>query len=103
MEANIKEPINQADLAAYLGISTRQLQRLFKRYLNCSPSRYYLQLRLQRAKDLLQQTSLNILEITSESGFISVSHFSKSYKLYFGYPPSYERNSEIMNSIGLSG
>jgi|TARA_B110000438_G_scaffold171784_1_gene164177 transcriptional regulator GlxA family with amidase domain len=103
MEANIREPINQADLAAYLGLSTRQLQRLFKRYLNCSPSRYYLQLRLQRAKDLLQQTSLNILEITSESGFISVSHFSKSYKSYFGYPPSYERNSEIMNSIGLSG
>ena len=91
MEANIREPINQTDLAAYMGLSTRQLQRLFKQYLSCSPSRYYLQLRLQRAKNLLQQTSLSILEVTDESGFISVSHFSKSYKIYFGYPPSIER------------
>jgi len=91
MEANIREPINQTDLAAYMGLSTRQLQRLFKQYLSCSPSRYYLQLRLQRAKNLLQQTSLSILEVTAESGFISVSHFSKSYKIYFGYPPSIER------------
>ena len=93
MEANIREPINQTDLAAYTGLSTRQLQRLFKRYLSCSPSRYYLQLRLERAKDLLQQTSLSILEGTAESGFISVSHFSKSYKVYFGYSPSIERNN----------
>ena len=91
MEANIREPINQTDLAAYMGLSTRQLQRLFKQYLSCSPSRYYLQLRLQRAKNLLQQTSLSIIEVTAESGFISVSHFSKSYKIYFGYPPSIER------------
>jgi transcriptional regulator GlxA family with amidase domain len=93
MEANIREPINQTDLAAYTGLSTRQLQRLFKQYLSCSPSRYYLRLRLQRAKDLLQQTSLSILEVTAESGFISVSHFSKSYKVYFGYSPSIERNN----------
>ncbi len=99
MEANIREPINQYDLANYSNLSVRQLQRLFKKYLNCSPSRYYLQLRLQRAKDLLQQTSLSILEVTSETGFISVSHFSKSYKVFFGYPPSYERNTAMMKTI----
>ena len=44
MEANIKEPISQEDLASYVGLSRRQLQRLFQRYLFCAPSRYYLQL-----------------------------------------------------------
>jgi AraC family transcriptional regulator, glycine betaine-responsive activator len=99
MEANIREPINQYELATYSDLSVRQLQRLFKKYLNCSPSRYYSQLRLQRAKDLLQQTSLSILEVTSETGFVSVSHFSKSYKVFFGYPPSYERNNAMMGTV----
>lgn len=91
MEANIKEPISQEDLASYVGLSRRQLQRLFQRYLLCAPSRYYLQLRLQRARELLHQTSMSLVEISSLCGFISTSHFSKSYKEYFGHSPSGER------------
>lgn len=91
MEANIREPISQEDLASYIGLSRRQLQRLFQRYLYCAPSRYYLQLRLQRARELLRQTSLSLVEISSLCGFVSTSHFSKSYKEYFGHSPSGER------------
>lgn len=91
METNLEEPINQKELANYVGLSPRQLERLFKKYLLCTPSRYYLQLRLQRAQQLLRQTSLSILEISSVSGFISTSHFSKSYKEVYGYSPSQER------------
>lgn len=91
MEANIREPIVQADLAAYVGVSLRQLQRLFLRYLHCTPSRYYLRIRLSRARELLQQTRLNLVEISSLTGFVSNSHFSKSYKEIHGYPPSRER------------
>lgn len=91
MEANLREPISQEDLAAYVGLSRRQLQRLFHKYLMCAPSRYYLKLRLQRARELLQQTGMSILEVTAESGFVSTSHFSKSYKENFGYSPSLER------------
>lgn len=91
MEANIREPISQQDLADYVGLSTRQLQRLFQRYLLCTPSRYYLQLRLQRARELLRQTSLSVVEISVDTGFVSTSHFSKSYKELYGHSPSVER------------
>lgn len=91
MEANIREPITQTELADYVGLSRRQLQRLFQRYLMCSPSRHYLQIRLARARELLQQTNLPLVDITSRTGFVSSSHFSKSYKELFGYSPSAER------------
>jgi transcriptional regulator GlxA family with amidase domain len=91
MEANIKEPISQVDLADFVGLSRRQLQRLFQKYLLCTPSRYYLQLRLQRARELLKQTDLSLVEISEQSGFVSNSHFSKSYKELYGYSPREER------------
>lgn len=91
MEANIREPISQMDIAAYTGVSRRQLQRLFHRYLLCTPSRYYAQIRLARAREMLHQTSLSLVEIAALTGFISSSHFSKSYKEHFGHSPSAER------------
>jgi transcriptional regulator GlxA family with amidase domain len=91
MEANIKEPISQVELADYVDLSRRQLQRLFQKYLLCTPSRYYLQLRLQRARELLLQTNLGLVEIGAQTGFVSISHFSKSYKEVYGYSPSVER------------
>jgi transcriptional regulator GlxA family with amidase domain len=91
MEANIKEPISQIELADYVDLSRRQLQRLFQRYLLCTPSRYYLQLRLQRAREFLLQTDLSLVEIAAQTGFVSSSHFSKSYKELYGYSPSRER------------
>lgn len=91
MEANIREPISQPELASYVGLSRRQLQRLFQRYLGCTPSRQYSKIRLQRARELLHQTSMNLVEIASLTGFVSSSHFSKCYKEFYGYSPSAER------------
>ena len=91
MEANLEEPIELAEMAAYVGVSRRQLERLFQKYLRCSPSRYYLQLRLTRARQLLKQTSLSIIEVASACGFVSTPHFSKCYREYFGQPPRDER------------
>jgi transcriptional regulator GlxA family with amidase domain len=95
MEANIKEPISQEELSTYVGLSRRQLQRLFQRYLMCAPSRYYLQLRLQRARELLRQTGMSLVEISALTGFVSTSHFSKSYKALYGHSPSAERQLEF--------
>lgn len=95
MEANIREPISQEDLAAYVGLSRRQIQRLFQRYLMCAPSRYYLRLRLQRARELLRQTSIDLVEISALTGFVSTSHFSKSYKAFYGHSPSTERQQKF--------
>ncbi|HJP51415.1 MAG TPA: GlxA family transcriptional regulator [Pseudomonadales bacterium] len=91
MEANIKDEISQEDLAHYSGLSRRQLQRLFQQYLGCTPTRYYQQLRLQRARELLKQTNKSLIEISQLTGFVSTSHFSKSYRKYFGHSPSMER------------
>ena len=95
MEANIKEPIKQEDLVSYVGLSRRQLQRLFQRFLYCTPSRYYLQIRLRRAREFLRQTSMSLVEISASTGFVSSSHFSKSYKEYFGHSPSNERRQDM--------
>jgi transcriptional regulator GlxA family with amidase domain len=91
MESNLEEPIELDELASYVDVSRRQLERLFQRYLLCSPSRYYLKLRLVRARQLLKQTPLSIIEIASVCGFVSTPHFSKCYREYFGVPPRNER------------
>lgn len=91
MEANLEEPINLDELAAFVDLSRRQLERMFQKYLLCSPSRYYLRLRLIRARQLLKQTPISIVELAVLCGFVSTPHFSKCYREYFGVPPSDER------------
>ncbi|MCW4150432.1 MULTISPECIES: GlxA family transcriptional regulator [Halomonadaceae] len=95
MESNLEEPIELDELARYVNVSRRQLERLFQRYLLCSPSKYYLKLRLVRARQLLKQTPLSIIEIASVCGFVSTPHFSKCYREYFGVPPRNERLSGL--------
>jgi len=91
MEANLEEPIELDALSSYVNLSRRQLERLFQKYLNCSPSRYYMKLRLMRARQLLKQTPMSILEVASICGFVSTAHFSKCYREYFGAPPRDDR------------
>jgi transcriptional regulator GlxA family with amidase domain len=103
MEANLREPVGQGELAEYVELSRRQLQRLFDKYLLCSPSRYYLKLRLRRARELLLETRMSIVDITAECGFVSTSNFSKSYKELYGYAPSAERDRQFKsNSQGVT-
>ena len=91
MEENIEEPISPSDLARDVGMSTRQLERLFRRYLNRSPKRYYMGLRLQRARNLLLQTDMTVINVALACGFTSPSHFSKCYRNHFGRTPYRER------------
>lgn len=92
MEANLEELINLDELALLVGVSRRQLERLFKKYLGCVPRRYYLDLRLKKARQLLLQTPSSISEIAIACGFVSASHFSKSYREMFGLSPREERH-----------
>ena len=80
MEINIEDPISPSDLATNVGMSTRQLERLFRRYLNKSPKRYYMGLRLQKARNLLMQTDMSVINVALSCGFSSPSHFSKCYR-----------------------
>ncbi|HLQ85337.1 MAG TPA: GlxA family transcriptional regulator [Salinisphaeraceae bacterium] len=94
MEANLEEPLALDELAFHVDISRRQLERLFRKYLNCPPSRYYLELRLQRARQFLLQTDMPIIDIALACGFSSPPHFSKSYRDFFGRSPSAARRRQ---------
>lgn len=91
MQRNLEEPLRIDEVAHYSGYSSRQLSRLFKRFTGLTPVRYYLNLRLQRARGLLTQTERNIAEIASASGFSSSEQFSKCYKQHFLVAPSIDR------------
>ncbi len=91
MEANLEDPLPQTEIARRTALSTRQLERLFRKYLNTTPTRYYLNLRIARARHLLRQTSLSILSVALACGFVSASHFSKCYRETYGRTPRAER------------
>ena len=95
MEANLEEPITLQELASYVNLSRRQLERLFLKNLHSTPSRYYLKLRLDRARRLLKQTSRSIVEITSMCGFVSTTHFSRCYRKYMGVSPKGDRTRAL--------
>ena len=94
MEANIEEPISPAALARDVGMSTRQLERLFRRYLDRSPKRYYMELRLQKARNLLMQTDMSVINVALACGFASPSHFSKCYRAQYDTTPYRERGTQ---------
>ena len=91
MEENLEEPLARSELARSTGLSTRQLERLFRKYLNRSPARYYLELRLDKARLLLLQTNMSVIDVALACGFVSASHFSKCYRDFFGRTPRKER------------
>ena len=79
------------DLRNAWGISTRQLERLFGQYLERSPSKYYLEMRLQRARNLLLQSEKSVTEIAVATGFRSTTHFARVYRGLFGVSPGGQR------------
>ena len=93
METSIEEPISPATLAKDVGMSTRQLERLFRRYLSRSPKRYYMELRLQKARNLLMQTDMSVINVALACGFASPSHFSKCYRSHYDTAPYRERGA----------
>jgi transcriptional regulator GlxA family with amidase domain len=91
MQANIEEPLPLDEIAKLVGVSRRQIERLFKRYVGQVPTKYYLDMRLRRARELLLQTPMSVMEIAVACGFQSPPHFSKCYRSLFGHSPSTER------------
>ena len=99
MEINIEEPISPSILAKDVGMSTRQLERLFRRYLDRSPKRYYMELRLQKARNLLMQTDMSVINVALACGFASPSHFSKCYRAHYDTTPYRERGSHAAKRV----
>lgn len=91
MEKNIEEPLLISELANHIGISNRELERLFKQHLQQTPKVFYRQLRLEKARWMLQQTRDSVTAISIACGFASLSHFTHSYQKMFSKKPSQER------------
>jgi transcriptional regulator GlxA family with amidase domain len=91
MEENLEQPLSCAELARLSGVSTRQLERLFRKYLGRTPRRYYLELRLNQAHRLLTQSTLPVMEVALACGFVSPSHFAKCYREKFDQVPKSTR------------
>ena len=91
MEANLSEPLSLIEIADHVDLSRRQIERLFRTEMGRSPARYYLEIRLDRARHLLIQSSMPVVEVAVACGFVSASHFSKCYRELYARSPQQER------------
>lgn len=91
MERNIETPLDVEELGDKVGVTRRQLERLFRTHLNDTPSNFYMKLRLTHARRLLQQTDMSITQISVACGFSAAAHFSRAYSSRFGRSPKRDR------------
>ena len=91
MEGNLSEPLSLIEIADHVGLSRRQIERLFRQEMGRSPARYYLEIRLDRARHLLIQSAMPVVDVAVACGFVSASHFSKCYRELYARSPQQER------------
>lgn len=95
MASHLEAPLATATIAYRTGLSARQLERLFQRYLQVTPARYYMRMRLERARDLLLHTNVPVLDVAVATGFTSSSYFSQCYRQAFAQTPSTTRRIAV--------
>lgn len=95
METRLENPAGRTELAAAAGVTVRQLERLFAEHLNTTIGRRYTEIRIERARALLRQSTLSIAEVAVACGFVSTSHFSRVYKAQFAISPRNERETSF--------
>jgi transcriptional regulator GlxA family with amidase domain len=91
MEANVEEPMTLTEIAACIGVTQRQLERLFEARLGSTPTAFYMGIRLARARHLLRHTGASVGEVAQRCGFRSPAHFSRRYRREFGVSPRADR------------
>ncbi len=91
MERTLEHPLSIGDIVAEVGLSQRQLERLFKTHTGVTPLRYYVDVRLDRARGLVTQTDLPIVEVAAACGFGGAAQFTRAYKRRFGLVPRQDR------------
>lgn len=91
MRNNLAEPLATGEIADYLGVSSKKLERIFRRFAGQLPARFYIGLRLSLARQLLHHSSCSIEEVGRRCGFGSASHFSRAFRNHFGRSPRAER------------
>lgn len=93
MFGHLADPLTPEQIAAQVGCSPRQLQRLFNDQLGSSMMAFYREMRLKKADELVQQTVLSMLDVALVTGFSSAAHFSRLYAERFGMAPIRKRQA----------
>lgn len=95
MLAEVEDPLPIPEVARRVGLTARQIERLFARHIGQSPLRYYLGLRLERARELLLHSELPVLDVAVATGFATSSHFSQCYRARYGVAPTVARQRAV--------
>lgn len=93
MRSNLSEPVGTKELAQHINLSSRAMERLFKKHLDSSPAKTYLAIRLTKAHELLSQGGTSISEVSDSCGFVNSAHFSRAFKRYYDLTPSQLKNA----------
>ena len=88
MAQNLEDPLPISDIASQVGVSARQIERIFAKNLNASPVKYYRTLRLESAIQLVEHTDMQLFEIAVATGFSTTSQLSRAFRSEFGATPS---------------
>ena len=93
INANFHRPISVSDLAIACNLSVSALERRFRKHLGKTPLQYLLEVRLEHASRLLNETEKPIGTIALETGFADHSHFSRAFRKHYGRTPKAARNN----------
>ena len=93
MQERLEEPLGMTELADGLGISRRQLERLFRKYVGTTPNRFYFEMRIARAHALLSETNMPVTEVAMATGFGSPAQFAARFRKRYGLSPRAFRKS----------
>ncbi len=88
MRNHLADPLDLTQLSQLTGVSTRQLDRLFHDHLKISPMAFCRELRLKKARTLLEKSAMSIMDIALATGFTAPAHFSRTFSSRFGQSPS---------------
>jgi len=102
MNEHLEDTLSIAQIADTVGLSVRQVERLFIRYLGVGPARHYVELRLEKARDLLLYSDRSVTEVAVAVGFTSTSHFAHWFRKTFGMRPSALRSPGAQNRTVLA-
>jgi len=102
MENNVEEPLSPGEIADYLGLSRRQLERLFQEHLQISPARKYLEIRLSKGRLSVLRTNRRVDDIALSCGFQAATHFITRYREFFGRTPQSERSQLKLSELPMA-